>query len=121
MVDATKASFNIDTTTVRTAFEISSNVGIAKLVQRYYGDSNKEAQFIKRLKDFRLNLPVNIKIKGEASPYIKEANSSEDDWSGITLPWMSIGYEVTITPLQMLNLYNTVANDGSNDEAIFGV
>ena len=112
MVDATKASFNMDTTTVRTAFEISSNVGIAKLVQRYYGDTNKEEQFIKRLKEFHLNLPVGIEIKGEASPYIKEAYSKEDDWSGITLPWMSIGYEVTITPLQMLNLYNTVANNG---------
>lgn len=112
MVDATKASFKMDTTTIRTAFEISSNVGIAKLVQKYYGDTNKEAEFIKRLKEMRLNLPVGIEIKGEASPYIKEANSEEDDWSGITLPWMSIGYEVTITPLQMLNLYNTVANDG---------
>ncbi len=112
MLDASKTSFDLDTITVRMAFEISSNVGIAKLVQRYYGDPHKEAKFIKRLKDMRLNLPVNIEIKGEASPYVKEAHSEEDDWSGITLPWMSIGYEVTITPLQLLNLYNTVANNG---------
>jgi cell division protein FtsI (penicillin-binding protein 3) len=112
MVDASTTSFNLDTIAVRTAFEISSNVGIAKLVQRYYGDTHREAQFIKHLKDLRLNLPVNIEINGEASPYIKEANSQEDDWSGITLPWMSIGYEVTVTPLQLLNLYNSVANNG---------
>ncbi len=112
MLDASATSFNMDTISIRTAFEMSSNVGIAKLVQRYYGDTNREAQFIKRLKDLRLNLPVNIEINGEATPYIKEANSQEDDWSGITLPWMSIGYEVTITPLQLLNLYNSVANNG---------
>ena len=29
-----------------------------------------------------------------------------------TLPWMSIGYNVQMTPLQILNFYNTVANGG---------
>lgn len=113
MIDATTASFNLDTITIRTAFEISSNVGMAKLVQKHYGDKQREAQFIKRLKEFRLHLPTGIEINGEASPYIKEAHSKEDDWSGITLPWMSIGYEVMITPLQVLNFYNTIANNGT--------
>ena len=114
MVDASKESFNIDTTTVRRAFEISSNVGIASLVDKYYGDDDKgqARQFIKRLKEMKLHLPVNIEIDGEASPYIKEAYSKEDKWSGITLPWMSIGYEVELTPLQLLNFFNAVANDG---------
>ena len=113
MLDSSPESFLTDTTTVRRAFEISSNVGMAKLVQKYYGDKKGgDEKFIKRLKDFRLHLPTNIEIKGEAAPYIKTPYSKEDDWSGITLPWMSIGYEVTITPLQLLTLYNAVANDG---------
>lgn len=112
MLDASSASLNLDTITIRSAFEISSNVGMAKLVQHYYGDTHKEEKFINHLKDFRLHLPVDIEINGESAPYIKEAYSTEDDWSGVTLPWMSIGYEVTITPLQLLNFYNTVANDG---------
>ncbi len=114
MIDASKESFTIDTTTIQRAFEISSNVGIAKLVQLHYGNREKRAaeNFIKRLKSFNLHLPVGIEIDGEAPPYLKEAYSADDDWSGTTLPWMSIGYEVTITPLQMLNLYNAVANDG---------
>ena len=37
MVDSSPFSYKLDTTTVRRAFEISSNVGIAKLVQKYYG------------------------------------------------------------------------------------
>ncbi len=107
------ASFHqLDTTTVRTAFEISSNVGIAKLVNHYYGQNDRAKKFIDRIKGFGLNLPTGIKIEGEAAPYIKEAYSRDDHWSGTTLPWMSTGYELTLTPLQMLSFYNTVANNG---------
>ncbi len=114
MLDASKESLLLDTTTVRRAFEISSNVGIAGLVNKYYGndDEGQARKFIKRLKEMKLHLPLNIEIDGEASPYIKEAYSKEDKWSGITLPWMSIGYEVELTPLQLLNFFNAVANDG---------
>jgi len=39
-------------------------------------------------------------------------NPEDSSWSGITLPWMSIGYEVQISPLQILTFYNAVANGG---------
>lgn len=118
MVDASPFSFSIDTTSVQRAFEISSNVGIAKMVNQHYGASNElnkgaaAAHFIKKLRDFNLHLPTGIEIEGEANPYIKEAYNSEDQWSGTTLPWMSIGYELKITPLQLLTFYNAVANNG---------
>ncbi len=112
MVDATSQSFSIDSTTVREAFEISSNVGIAKLIDRHYNKNNNAARFIEQLKNMNLHLPTDIEIEGEANPYIKEAYSEDDDWSGITLPWMAIGYEVAITPLQLLTFYNAIANDG---------
>ena len=118
MVDASPYSFDIDTTTVKHAFEISSNVGISKLVDHYYGTKTKlnknegAARFIQRLKDFNLHLPTGIQIGGEANPYIKEAYSEDDQWSGISLPWMSTGYELRLTPLQLLQFYNAVANNG---------
>lgn len=99
-------------TTVKHAFEISSNVGISRLVQRYYGENKKAAKFVKHLKEFGLDKVTDIDISGEAEPFIKEAYDSKYDWSGTTLPWMSIGYETALTPLQMLMLYNAVANDG---------
>jgi cell division protein FtsI (penicillin-binding protein 3) len=102
----------LDSTTIRKAFEISSNVGIAKLIQKYYGDTDDAAKFIQHLRDFRLDQLVGIEINGEDKPYVKEAYSSDDNWSGISLPWMSIGYEVELTPLQLLTFYNAVANDG---------
>ncbi|HFC00590.1 MAG TPA: PASTA domain-containing protein, partial [Phaeodactylibacter sp.] len=103
----------LDSTTIRRAFEISSNVGVAKLIQKYYGDTKDGEKFIQHLRDFRLDKPIGIEINGEDPPYIKQAYNKDDDWSGITLPWMSIGYEVELTPLQLLNFYNTVANNGT--------
>ena len=118
MPDASVESAKLDTISIRKAFEISSNVGIAKKVEEFYGKKTKlnknegAERFIRRLKEFNLHLPVGIEIQGEAEPYIKEAYSTLDQWSGITLPWMAIGYELEVTPLQLLTLYNAVANNG---------
>ncbi|MEM1217394.1 MAG: penicillin-binding protein [Bacteroidota bacterium] len=110
MVDATY--HQLEMTTVQRAFEISSNVGMAKLVQEHFGETEDADEFIDFLKQFNLHHKTGVEIEGEASPYIKEAYSKEDNWSGITLPWMAHGYELRLTPLQLLAFYNAVANDG---------
>jgi len=113
LIDSGKESYETDSTTIQRAFEISSNVGIAKMIDKYYNRNAKTAkQFIKRIKSFNLNSMTGIEIEGEGKPYVKEANSEEHLWSGITLPWMAMGYETMLTPLQLLNFYNAVANDG---------
>jgi cell division protein FtsI (penicillin-binding protein 3) len=96
--------------TVRNVFESSSNVGITKMVTEAY--SKDPHKFIDRLFSFKLNDKLGLDIHGEASPKIKDP-SQKDQWSGITLPWMSIGYEVALTPLQILAFYNAVANNGN--------
>lgn len=93
---------------VKKAFANSSNVGISKLVYNAYKD--KPAQYIKHLNDFLLTVPTGIELEGEPKPYIKTPNDAT--WSGVTLPWMSIGYELQVTPLQLLTFYNAVANNG---------
>ena len=100
----------IEKTTIRHAFEISSNVGMAQLVNKHYKENDREERYIERLREFQLSEKTKIKIAGEGEPYIKEA--FQDNWSGTTMPWMSIGYELRITPLQMLTFYNAVANNG---------
>ena len=118
MPDSYANSASLDTILIRRAFEISSNVGIAKLVQRYYGKREKRnddkgpALFIERLKQFNLHLMTGITLDGEGAPFVKEAYSTDDQWSGTTLPWMSTGYEVELTPLQTLTFYNAIANNG---------
>lgn len=94
--------------TIKQAFEHSSNVGMAKLACAYY--TKKPEQFIAHLKRLRLDQPSGIDLLGETRPIIK--NPSSRTWSATTLPWMSFGYEVLVSPLQTLMLYNAVANNG---------
>lgn len=102
--------------TVAEAFEQSSNVGISKLVTTAY--RNNPEDFINKLYSFGINKPLNIELQGEGKPYIKHP-SDKEHWYGTSLPWMSIGYELTITPLQILTFYNAVANDGKMVKPMF--
>lgn len=103
---------NITLTSAKHAFEISSNVGIAKMVNEAYGSKPDAKKLINRFEQFGLRSMAGINIEGEAAPYIKDAYDESNGWSKLSLPWMAHGYELQITPLQMLTFYNSVANDG---------
>ena len=94
--------------TVKQVFERSSNVGTSNIIMKYY--KKQPQKFIDRLYSFGIHKPLGIALPGEATPYIKDTKSKL--WSGLSLPLMSIGYEEKLTPLQTLNFYNTVANNG---------
>ena len=94
--------------TVKEAFEHSSNVGMAKLVWAYY--SKNPEKFIGHLQDLHLEPTTGVDLLGETKPIIK--NPKSRTWSATTLPWMAFGYEVLVSPLQTLMLYNAVANNG---------
>ena len=94
--------------TVKEVFEKSSNVGVSKMIYEHY--KNHPEKFIERLYRIGLNKKLGLEIKGEGQPLIRYPGDRL--WSGITLPWMSIGYEVQMTPLQILTFYNAVANEG---------
>lgn len=98
--------------TIAEAFQLSSNVGIAMMANYIYNSRDSKEKWIKMLKQFGLHEPTGIDVIGEAIPYIKDPKKDKDKWYGTTVPWMAHGYELMMTPLQMLNLYNTVANDG---------
>ena len=89
-------------------FELSSNVGTAKIITQFY--TGKEKEFIDRIYKFGLNKPLGLGIKGEGIPVIKYPG--DRDWWGPSLAWISHGYEIKITPLQTLTFYNAVANNG---------
>jgi len=98
--------------TMQRAFEKSSNVGIAKLTHEFYNNEKGREKFVEKLGQFGLTEKLGIEIAGEPTPYIKHPKKDKKKWYGTTIPWMSHGYELLMTPLQMLSLYNTVANDG---------
>ncbi len=97
------------------AFEISSNVAISKAVYQAYKDH--PSQFVDHLKKLKLNKPIGLQITGEGKPHIKEPK--DKDWYGTTLPWSSIGYEIKVTPLQVITLYNAIANNGKMVKPLF--
>ena len=90
------------------AFEVSSNVGLVKIVYDNY--KNNPKKFVDRLYNMGINKPLGLPIKGEGVPKIPYP--SDSDWDGLDLPWMAYGYGVAITPLQTLAFYNAIANDG---------
>lgn len=99
---------NLSKVSIKSCFAHSSNVGVSKLITEHY--SGKPEKYISRLYSLGLNSKTNIEIPGESSPNIK--NTSDKHWSRVSLPWMSVGYELNMTPLRLLTLYNAVANNG---------
>jgi len=92
--------------TVEEAFEVSSNIAMAKLADKYF--SLKPQLFYNSIEKVGLTKPMGFQITGEGKPKVKKP----EDWSGITLPWMAHGYGLELTPLHTLSLYNAVANNG---------
>ncbi|RCS28042.1 PASTA domain-containing protein [Polaribacter sp. WD7] len=89
-------------------FEVSSNVGIVKLIRKHY--DNQPEKFISKLESYGFTKPIGFQIKGEGKPYVP--NPKDKSWSKISLEWMSWGYGVSVTPMQTLMFYNAVANNG---------
>lgn len=103
------------TITVKQAFELSSNVAMAKLLDHHFG--LKPSSFLKYVDDLKLDKPLGLQIAGEGYPKIVRPGTKA--WSGITLPWMAYGYGFEITPLHTLALYNAIANGGKMIKPIF--
>jgi cell division protein FtsI (penicillin-binding protein 3) len=93
---------------VKRAFELSSNVGMAKLVYASY--ASNPSQFVNDLKALHLDSVTGIDLYGERPPFIDHPGSKY--WSATTLPWMAFGYNILVTPLHTCMLYNAVANNG---------
>jgi len=90
-------------------FEVSSNVGIVKLINENYGENPQK--FVNGLKQLGVNQKLGLPIKGEGEPKIPNPKDKKT-WNGLSLPWMAYGYGVSITPLQTLTFYNAIANNG---------
>ncbi len=97
------------------AFEQSSNVAITKLVNTHYKDN--PARFTSKLLDMGLGKPLGLQIPGEGNPVIKTPKATS--WSKLSLVQMAYGYELLMTPLQTLTLYNAVANNGKMIAPLF--
>lgn len=88
--------------------EVSSNIGVSTIIDHFY--HNNPQKFIDGLKRMSLDQPLHLQLPGEGNPVIK--GPREKYFAKTTLPWMSIGYETQIPPINILAFYNAIANNG---------
>ena len=99
---------------VARALEVSSNVGVSYVIDHFYGSNPK--RYVEGLYRVGINEDLELPIVGYHPPKISMPNTKTSNkaeyWSRTTLPWMSIGYETQIAPINTLAFYNAIANNG---------
>ncbi len=90
------------------ALEVSSNIGFARLIEENFGQNPEK--FINYLRGMHLNEKIGLPIKGEGIAEIP--GPGDKKWSKNALPSIAYGYNISLTPLQILTFYNAIANNG---------
>lgn len=89
-------------------FAVSSNTVFARLIHENFKEQPRE--YLKRLGRLGMTSSLGVPIEGESEPLLRYPG--DWGWSRITLAQMAYGYEIQLTPLQVLAFYNAVANEG---------
>jgi len=85
------------------ALQVSSNIGIAKLAERLTPGQQYEA-----LRDFGFGVPTGIQLPGEVGGTLRRPAQ----WSRQSSASLAMGYEISVTPIQMAMAYGALANGG---------
>ena len=89
---------------VKEVIEQSSNIGVAKLVQRI-----DDEKYYKYLRGFGFGNYTTITLPGETSGKLKKPT----EWSSVSKAYISFGYEISVTPIQMATAYSALINGGT--------
>ena len=96
------------------ALEVSSNIGVSYVIDKFYGSN--PTKYVQGLYRVGIHEDLKLPLVGYHPPYIRMPDTKTTDrakyWSKTTLPWMSIGYETQIAPINTVSFYNAIANDG---------
>ena len=88
---------------------VSSNIGVSRVIDENY--HNQPEKYVEGLYKLGIATPLNLDIPGAAKkPYIRKP--TKENWYKTALPWMSIGYETQVPPMNTLAFYNAIANNG---------
>ncbi len=90
--------------TLAQAIQVSSNIAMAKFSTRLSPERHFEA-----LRDFGFGSPTGVEFPQEARGTLDRPDHWEVGYSG---PSLAMGYELSVTPLQLAAAYGAVANDG---------
>jgi len=91
------------TLTVRGILEQSSNIGMSKLIQRIDDET-----LYKYLRGFGFGTITAIDLPGE----VKGTLTKPSEWSLISKAFLSFGYEMAATPIQLVTAYSALVNGG---------
>ena len=96
------------------ALEVSSNIGVSRVIDEHYG-TNPE-RYVEGLYRIGIAEDLQIPLVGYLPPVIRMPKKNKRgqyiNWSKTALPWMSIGYETQIAPINTVTFYNAIANNG---------
>ncbi len=88
---------------------VSSNIGVSRVIDENY--HNQPEKYVEGLYKLGIATPLNLDIPGAAKkPNIRKP--TKENWYKTALPWMSIGYETQVPPMNTLAFYNAIANNG---------
>lgn len=88
----------------------SSNIGVSRIIDDNY--HNEPEKFVDGLYKLGVGIPLNLPIVGYYEPNVRRPLKDRSNWSKTALPWMSIGYETVLSPINTLTFYNAIANNG---------
>jgi cell division protein FtsI (penicillin-binding protein 3) len=89
--------------TLARAIQVSSNIAIGKFSARMSAVEQFET-----LRDFGFGSPTGVEYPSEARGSLR----MPDRWDGYSKPSIAMGYEFTLTPVQLAAAYAAIANDG---------
>ena len=99
---------------VARTLEVSSNIGTSYVIDKFYGGHPEK--YVQGLRRVGIGEDLKLPLVGYRRPVIRDVDTKTTDrskyWSKTTLPWMSIGYETQIAPINTVTFYNAIANDG---------
>lgn len=92
----------------------SSNIGVSLIIDRFY--HKQPEKFVEGIHRMGLATDYKFPIPGYTPGVIRMPKKNKHgqyvNWSNTALPWMSIGYECQVPPLQTVTFYNAIANGG---------
>ncbi len=99
---------------VARTLEVSSNIGVSHVIDEFYG--KEPERYVKGLYRVGIHEDLKLPLVGYLPPRIRMPEKNKRgqyvNWSKTALPWMSIGYETQIAPINTVTFYNAIANDG---------
>ncbi len=99
---------------VARSLEVSSNIGVSHVIDQFYG--KEPERYVKGLYRVGIHEDLKLPLVGYLPPRIRMPEKNQRgqylNWSKTALPWMSIGYETQIAPINTVTFYNAIANNG---------